>query len=79
MLGGDPGTPWSVDVDPERGLVPDAAIGIFVAGTLLDSQTMMIPSLIYAVVMNVTTMAVLVLVWTDRHRARRAAGGPAQP
>jgi BASS family bile acid:Na+ symporter len=39
----------------------NAAIGIFVAATLLDNATMMIPSMMYAVVMNVT--ALLVLGW----------------
>ncbi len=49
----------------------NAAVGIFVAGTLLKSEAMMIPSLIYAVVMNLTTLALLTLVWTDPRRPHR--------
>lgn len=50
----------------------NAAIGIFVAATLLGSATMMIPSMMYAVVMNIT--ALLVLAATLSGRLQPAAG-----
>jgi BASS family bile acid:Na+ symporter len=52
--------PQRVAIGLECGL-QNAAIGIFVAATLLGNATMMIPSMMYAVVMNVT--ALLVLGW----------------
>jgi BASS family bile acid:Na+ symporter len=50
----------------------NAAIGIFVGGTLLGSQVMMIPSLIYAVVMNITTIALLALMWFGAGRQKHS-------
>lgn len=50
----------------------NAAIGIFVAATLLQSTAMMIPSMMYAVVMNVT--ALLFLAYSLLSRAAPAAG-----
>ena len=38
----------------------NAAMGIFVAGTLLANNTMVIPSIIYALVMNISAAAFIV-------------------
>lgn len=45
----------------ETGL-QNGALGIFVAATLLGSQAMMVPSIVYALVMNVTAIAFIVVV-----------------
>ncbi|AVM73327.1 bile acid:sodium symporter family protein [Magnetospirillum gryphiswaldense] len=43
----------------ETGL-QNGALGIFIAATLLGSPAMMVPSIVYALVMNVTALAVIV-------------------
>ena len=45
----------------ETGL-QNGALGIFVAATLLGSQAMMVPSIVYALVMNVTAIAFIFVV-----------------
>ncbi|MGE5547982.1 MAG: bile acid:sodium symporter family protein [Solirubrobacterales bacterium] len=45
----------------ETGL-QNGALGIFVAATLLGSQAMMVPSIVYALVMNVTAIAFIAAV-----------------
>lgn len=45
----------------ETGL-QNGALGIFVAATLLGSQAMMVPSIVYALVMNVTAIAFILVV-----------------
>lgn len=45
----------------ETGL-QNGALGIFVAATLLGSQAMMVPSIVYALVMNVTAVAFIAVV-----------------
>jgi BASS family bile acid:Na+ symporter len=45
----------------ETGL-QNGALGIFVAATLLGSQAMMVPSIVYALVMNVTAIAFIAVV-----------------
>lgn len=45
----------------ETGL-QNGALGIFVAATLLGSQAMMVPSIVYALVMNVTAIAFILAV-----------------
>lgn len=51
----------------ETGL-QNGALGIFVAATLLGNQAMMVPSIIYALVMNVTALGFIAVV---RRRASR--------
>lgn len=46
----------------------NAAMGIFIANTLLESGTMVIPSIIYALVMNISAAAVIL---ANREPARR--------
>ncbi|MEW5727899.1 MAG: bile acid:sodium symporter family protein, partial [Pseudomonadota bacterium] len=45
----------------ETGL-QNGALGIFVAATLLGSQAMMVPSIVYALVMNLTAVAFIAAV-----------------
>ena len=45
----------------ETGL-QNGALGIFVAATLLGNQAMMVPSIVYALVMNVTAIAFILVV-----------------
>lgn len=52
----------------------NAAIGIFVAATLLQNTTMMIPSMMYAVVMNVTALLFLAAALLGRPTAAGAPG-----
>lgn len=49
----------------ENGL-QNGALGIFVAVTLLGNQAMMVPSIVYAFVMNLTAIA---FIWAVRRRA----------
>lgn len=51
----------TIAVTLETGL-QNGALGIFVAATLLGSQAMMVPSIVYALVMNVTAIAFILLV-----------------
>lgn len=53
----------------ETGL-QNGALGIFVAATLLGNQAMMVPSIVYALVMNVTAIAFILVV---RRMTRRKA------
>jgi BASS family bile acid:Na+ symporter len=53
----------------ENGL-QNSALGIFVAVTLLQSEAMMVPSIVYALAMNVT--ALLVIFWLRRRRKAAA-------
>jgi bile acid:Na+ symporter, BASS family len=59
----------------ETGL-QNGALGIFVAVTLLGSQAMMVPSIVYALVMNVTALAFIARM---RHKAARASVSVAHP
>jgi len=54
------GRPQGVAITLECGL-QNAAMGIFVAATLLSSTQMVIPSIIYALVMNISAAVVIVL------------------
>lgn len=58
----------TIAVTLETGL-QNGALGIFVAATLLGSQAMMIPSIVYALVMNVTAIAFILAV---RRMTRRS-------
>lgn len=51
----------TIAVTLETGL-QNGALGIFVAATLLGSQVMMVPSIVYALVMNVSAIAFILLV-----------------
>ncbi|MGE5477306.1 MAG: bile acid:sodium symporter family protein [Bacteroidales bacterium] len=51
----------TIAVTLETGL-QNGALGIFVAATLLGSQAMMVPSIVYALVMNVTAIAFILAV-----------------
>lgn len=51
----------TIAVTLETGL-QNGALGIFVAATLLGSQAMMVPSIVYALVMNVTAIAFILVV-----------------
>lgn len=51
----------TIAVTLETGL-QNGALGIFVAATLLGSQAMMVPSIVYALVMNVSAIAFILLV-----------------
>jgi BASS family bile acid:Na+ symporter len=53
----------------ETGL-QNGALGIFVAATLLGSQAMMVPSIVYALVMNVTAIA---FIFAARRMTRKVA------
>lgn len=59
----------TIAVTLETGL-QNGALGIFVAATLLGSQAMMVPSIVYALVMNVTAIAFILVV---RRVTRRGA------
>ena len=58
----------------ETGL-QNGALGIFVAATLLQSPAMMVPSIVYALVMNVT--ALLVIVWARLVGMKKGGVSPA--
>lgn len=58
----------TIAVTLETGL-QNGALGIFVAATLLGSQAMMIPSIVYALVMNITAIAFILAV---RRMTRRS-------
>lgn len=59
----------TIAVTLETGL-QNGALGIFVAATLLGSQAMMVPSIVYALVMNLTAIAFILVV---RRMTRRGA------
>ncbi|CAA7615517.1 bile acid:sodium symporter family protein [Magnetospirillum sp. SS-4] len=56
----------------ENGL-QNAALGIFVAVTLLGNHAMMVPSIVYAFVMNLTAIA---FIWAVRRRTAATCSGP---
>lgn len=58
----------------ETGL-QNGALGIFVAATLLQSPAMMVPSIVYALVMNVT--ALLVIAWARLAGMKKGGVSPA--
>ena len=60
----------------ETGL-QNGALGIFVAATLLRSPAMMVPSIVYALVMNLTALAVI--AWARLTAMKKGGAAPAFP
>nr|WP_283091893.1 bile acid:sodium symporter family protein [Magnetospirillum sulfuroxidans] len=60
----------------EAGL-QNGALGIFIAATLLASPAMMVPSIVYALVMNVTALAII--AWVRIGRKEKGGVSPAFP
>ncbi len=59
----------------ENGL-QNGALGIFVAVTLLDNHAMMVPSIVYAFVMNLTAIA---FIWAVKRRKSAIYSGQPRP
>lgn len=66
--------PDSIAIASECGL-QNAALGIFVATTLLSAPQLAVPSVVYALIMNLGAFALI--AWARRWRAQPAAAVPA--